>query len=262
VLERFFDDARADLGDAHSHWFVFILGHGGQPHQVCPDEDEGIAGEGGWCRRDCDGLVWMPMAGLSSALAGHHALTGRRVRLVYFQNCAKAVLSTLHASKDCAEHVLASQSILGAPNDYYSRLVEWLVDGLGSSDDGSELGELVARKIVDFEDPCQFGALACFRTSAVPTYLHALDDFFSHAASAISSACSSGDVSPEPLVKVQRPCSTSHFRIRITLPPQKFCLIALFAAPSRRPKRISDQLPRRRQRGPLRGCAGCSSAGL
>ena len=48
-------DAEATFFGARN-WCVAVLGHGGSPDQVCPDDDPGPDGDD----PDADGLRWMP----------------------------------------------------------------------------------------------------------------------------------------------------------------------------------------------------------
>ncbi len=95
------------------NWCVTILGHGGSPDQVCPDDDPAfIADPENHC--DEDGLRWMALSGLAAAVSGLHLRTGGAVRLLYMQNCCKATVHTLLATAPaCADFVLASPLILG-----------------------------------------------------------------------------------------------------------------------------------------------------
>ena len=158
-LEEFIRSAEKDVAEATAgrgarNWFVAILGHGGAPHQVCPDEgvssegggDKGSAGGGGGRGSgggsgsggsdsgggDCDGgggdnLRWMGLDGVGTAVGGLHDRTGGAVRLLYLQNCCKSTALSLHATKRCAQFILASQPILGAPNEYYTFVLRWLI---------------------------------------------------------------------------------------------------------------------------------------
>jgi hypothetical protein len=99
-----------------------ILGHGGRVHQVSPDEDPGYGGV------DADGLQWMDIADIGPALARFNARVTDRLRLVFLQNCCKStieVLSFLQAN-GLSLYVMASQTVLGAPNTYYAPLIQSL----------------------------------------------------------------------------------------------------------------------------------------
>ena len=60
-------DAEATFSGARN-WCVAVLGHGGSPDQVCPDDDPGPDGDD----PDADGLRWMPITGVAKAVTGLH----------------------------------------------------------------------------------------------------------------------------------------------------------------------------------------------
>ena len=168
-------DAEATFSGARN-WCVAVLGHGGSPDQVCPDDDPGPDGDD----PDADGLRWMPITGVAKAVAGLHVRTGGGVRLLYMQNCCKSTLHMVLAAGDCADALLASPLVLGAPNAYYRDTVRALraepaMDGLS-----------LARCITAAEDPAQFGILACFQLTRAAPFFAALENFLGLAAAAVA----------------------------------------------------------------------------
>jgi len=81
--------------------------------------------------------------------------TGKLVDLVYLQVCAKSSIEPLYEFHDVAYFTLASQKLLGAPNQYYSGTIENL--SLSSCFTGEDL----ARRIVQAEDHSMYTTLTC-----------------------------------------------------------------------------------------------------
>ena len=107
----------------------------------------------------------MTTRGLADAL---EQLRGQ-LALLYMQNCCKSSLSVLYELRDVATYVLASQPILGAPNAYYTRFIEWA--GQTERLDGLE----AAQAICAHEDPEQFGLLAAFSMAKLDSFLNSLE---------------------------------------------------------------------------------------
>ena len=68
------------------------------PDEVCPDGAPS---------------TWMSLALLGDVVRGLHVRSGRRVRLLYLQNCCKSTVLSMHNTHASADYVLASQ-----PSEY------------------------------------------------------------------------------------------------------------------------------------------------
>lgn len=81
------------------------------------------------------------------------------IDLVYLQVCAKASIEPLYEFHDIASYTLASQKLLGAPNNYY----EGLLENIDQLQDGD--GATLAKNIVDSEDYAMYNTLTCINNS-------------------------------------------------------------------------------------------------
>ena len=91
---------------------------------------------------------------------------GARVSMLFFQNCFKASLTSFLPFKDISYlYVLASQTILGAPNNYHCSFLISLF--CRPSVSGAEL----ARQICSDESPRSYGVLACLYMPSLNAFL-------------------------------------------------------------------------------------------
>lgn len=99
-----------------NNWAVIVVGHGGKISEVSPDNHSTIHRT----------RTWMKIDQFASAVSNFNQAVGRRVKLLFFQNCNKATLEVLYESRNCAQYTLASQLTLGAPNYYYEGFLKRL----------------------------------------------------------------------------------------------------------------------------------------
>jgi hypothetical protein len=145
------------------NYAIVILGHGGGVNEVCPDESSTSAGA----------MEWMDVVDLGNAIAEFALCVPGKLKFVYLQNCCKASLPALYAmgNLDSSVHVLASQTILGAPNSYYVALLRSMF--VDPPSDGLDL----AKRITRLDSPQYFAVLACFCVGSMSAYIQALDLF-------------------------------------------------------------------------------------
>ncbi|MBD2301954.1 clostripain-related cysteine peptidase [Nostoc sp. FACHB-190] len=118
-------------------WAIAILGHGGRLDEISPDEHPIF----GWTHQ----TKWMNIEKLSQVITKFNNKLGKRVELLFFQNCNKGTIEAHYTFRDTAKYTLSSQLTLGAPNYYYVSLLEFL--GRYPAINGGEL----ATKIIEFE---------------------------------------------------------------------------------------------------------------
>ncbi|MBD2494816.1 clostripain-related cysteine peptidase [Nostoc sp. FACHB-280] len=118
-------------------WAIAILGHGGRLDEISPDEHPifGLSHQ----------TKWMNIEKLSQVITKFNNKLGKRVELLFFQNCNKGTIEAHYTFRDTAKYTLSSQLTLGAPNYYYVSLLEFL--GRYPAINGGEL----ATKIIEFE---------------------------------------------------------------------------------------------------------------
>ena len=142
-----------------SNYLIIILGHGGSILEICPDEDFSS---------------WLSLEDAAIALHSFNLLVKNNLRMLFLQNCCKSSLSAIHSLRSLsAVHVLASPTILAAPNEYYCSLIQSLFVNPNCT-----ALELSAR-IVGYEPSENYGILACFRINNFLQFLESLNIFFS-----------------------------------------------------------------------------------
>lgn len=115
---RAFLDQAATLYDAE-HYAVAVLDHGGGLMELARD--------------DHPQPRWLDVRDVSAAVADFGAAEAGAVELLFLQVCAKGALSPLLATREAATVTLASQGLLGAPNDYYTPTLQALAAQPGLS---------------------------------------------------------------------------------------------------------------------------------
>jgi hypothetical protein len=123
-----------------------------------------------------------------------------RLPLLFFQNCFKSTLSTLLPfSRRPDLIILAAQTILGAPNNYYSDFIISLFCQPDAT--GTEL----SRRISAFESPNTRGILASLNPTSLPAFL-------THFNATVSAAlaCTVSSTSWDQLITALRPFTLTY----------------------------------------------------
>jgi hypothetical protein len=118
------------------HYALFVLDHGGKLDEIGLDEH----GQ----RR------WLSARGAQRELAAWRGRNERRLDALMLQQCGRGSIETYYLLHDEADVVIASQGILGAPNDYYREMLGAIARG--QAPDGAAL----ARAVIDAEPPAMF----------------------------------------------------------------------------------------------------------
>ncbi|MBD1904902.1 clostripain-related cysteine peptidase [Funiculus sociatus GB2-A5] len=127
----------ANLQFQAKKWAIVFLGHGGRLDEISPDghPEPDLASK----------TKWMNIQKLSDIIANFNQQVGKRVELVFFQNCNKGTIEVNYTFRNTAKYTLSSQLLLGAPNYYYEQLFSFL--GRKPEINGGQLAE----KIMEFE---------------------------------------------------------------------------------------------------------------
>lgn len=110
------------------NYVLVFLDHGGMLNEMCLDatSDE-----------------WMNSMEAGKVCADFNRETGGKVRLLFLQQCGRGSIQNIYSFKDSAEYILSSPMPIGAPNTYYTKMLE-KVSG-STSMDGKKLAELIMK---------------------------------------------------------------------------------------------------------------------
>ncbi len=134
-------------------WAIVFLGHGGRLDEISPDEHPGTGLD--------SKTKWMNIQKLSGILENFNQQVGKRVELVFFQNCNKGTIEANYTFRDTAKYTLSSQLLLGAPNYYYEQLFKFL--GRKPEINGGQLAE----KIMEFEPRDMYHSYTAINNRAI-----------------------------------------------------------------------------------------------
>lgn len=134
-------------------WAIVFLGHGGRLDEISPDEHP----EPGLNLK----TQWMNIQKLSGLIANFNQQVGKRVELVFFQNCNKGTIEANYTFRDTAKYTLSSQLLLGVPNYYYEQLFNFL--GRQPEISGGQLAE----KIMEFESSDMYHSYTAINNRAI-----------------------------------------------------------------------------------------------
>jgi hypothetical protein len=158
TLEGALESVAAEL-PARRYALVF-LNHGGKLSQSCYDGTPGSPG-----------ADWMQVPAMADVLSRWRAGLDGEVELLFMQQCGKGTLENGYELRGAARWVMGSQTVVGAPNRYYTAALEAL--SAEPEADGAQL----ARWIVDHETANMFTtytALSSERLEELPARLDAL----------------------------------------------------------------------------------------
>jgi hypothetical protein len=117
-LARFLEQAAA-IYEAR-RYAVVILDHGGSLDQLARDEHPTTR--------------WLPLRDTAAAISRFRAFEPGEVELVFLQVCTRAALSQLYELRDAGRYTMASQLLLGAPNDYYIPVLRGITPEMSGPD--------------------------------------------------------------------------------------------------------------------------------
>ena len=128
-------------------YVIIFLDHGGKLDEIGLDEFP----EERFLRIDSARL----------AINNFNRANGKKTELVFLQVCTKGSVEAIYEFKDVAKYTMFSQTILGAPNFYYTSFFKSLSNSNMANLSGADL----ANKIVDFERDDMYSSLVCVDNS-------------------------------------------------------------------------------------------------
>jgi hypothetical protein len=161
----------AEYAASAEHVGVVIMGHGGGAMQFCPEEAEAGA------------MRWMDVAAAAAELTLFNASISQRIGFVFLQNCCKATLPALWPFRHLKCCLVASPTIIAAPNTYYPALISHLFTCPSASPASA------AAVICNNEQPEDFAILSVFHAANLPPFVAALDAFAAAAVPLTAPSC-------------------------------------------------------------------------
>ncbi|MBE7491967.1 MAG: hypothetical protein HS108_09480 [Planctomycetes bacterium] len=119
-----------------ARYAVVFLDHGGRLSEMSHDETPGPSG------RD-----WLHVVKVAEVIANWRKDLPGRLEHLFVQQCGKGALENYHAFAKAAPWVMASQTVVGAPNYYYTEVVKALC--AKPDVDGKELAALIQKHETD-----------------------------------------------------------------------------------------------------------------
>jgi hypothetical protein len=120
---------------------IVFLDHGGALEQMNYDENPGTSKGKNWMSgRDVGPML--------KAFREKARVAGSDVELLFLQQCGRGSIENLYNFRDAARAILASETIVGAPNTYYSKTIRWM--GGHPEGDGFALGGKIMDTDRDF----------------------------------------------------------------------------------------------------------------
>ncbi len=110
------------------NYVLAFLDHGGMLNQMCLDATSD---------------KWMNSMEAGKVCAEFNKKTGGKVRLLFLQQCGRSSIQNIFSFKDSAEFILSSPVPVGAPNTYYTKMLEKVSES--TSMDGKPLAELIMK---------------------------------------------------------------------------------------------------------------------
>ena len=110
------------------HSALFFLDHGGGLNEVGQDLQPDSS--------------FLTTTSIQKAMKKFNRWSSSTVDLLYLQVCAKSSIEPLYEFRDVSNYTLASQQLLGAPNYYYPKTIQFLSQHPNSS--GAELAKSIA----------------------------------------------------------------------------------------------------------------------
>lgn len=110
---------------------VVFLNHGGALGEMSLDEHPEPGGDN-----------WLYVPEMAAVVSDFNARTGGAVELLFFQQCGKGAIENYYESRHAASVIMASQTVVGAPNHYYAPALQAL--GANPDVDGRELARLIS----------------------------------------------------------------------------------------------------------------------
>jgi hypothetical protein len=102
------------------NYCIVFLNHGGKLNQMCKDNKPF---KNQVRNRQFASSKWLDASEAAKIVTNFNQQTGRKVRLLFLQQCGRAAIQNLYSFADAAEYIMASPLGVGAPNTYYTRTI-------------------------------------------------------------------------------------------------------------------------------------------
>ncbi len=125
-LRSFLKAAREDFPS--KNYLLTFLDHGGKLNEMCEDAGEGKYMDALKCACEC---------------VSFNFETGNRVRLVFLQQCGRGSIENIYNFAGAGDYVLCSPLPVGAPNNYYGKMIEGICQNHGA--DAKSIAETIMK---------------------------------------------------------------------------------------------------------------------
>jgi len=115
-LRKFFEWVQ-QVWEAKNYAVIF-LNHGGSLNQMCCDEQPFENHEK---NKEFFWGKWLRASETGKIVTSFNQKVGRKVRLLFLQQCGRGSIENLYNFVDSAEYIMASPVRVGAPNTYYTK---------------------------------------------------------------------------------------------------------------------------------------------
>ncbi len=139
---------------------VVFLDHGGRLDEICLDEYPEEA--------------FLKIDEVAKVLEDFNQKRAKKIDLLFMQVCTKGVLEAFYEFKDIAHYSLASQTLLKAPNYYYTPLFETL------SNEDISTGLEIAQLIAEYETLDMYNSYTCINHQEFTVFSNLFKDFLNY----------------------------------------------------------------------------------
>jgi hypothetical protein len=172
-LKKYFDWV-CENWKAENYCVVF-LNHGGTLNNMCSDIKPFRKTKE---NNKLQAAKWLPAAQAGKVVADFNHNVAGNVRLLFLQQCARGSIQNLYNFTNTSEYVMASPVIVGAPNTYYTQMLQAV------SNDPNITGKTISQTIMSQDkDYTIYTLLDCNELSKLPEKLEPVLDSFLRAQS-------------------------------------------------------------------------------
>lgn len=139
---------------------VVFLNHGGKLGEMSYDERPG--------KKD-GGQNWLYPPDVGKVITKWRKTLDGENELMFYQQCGKGTLENYYAMKDTAKFVMGSQTVVGAPNYYYTKFIKDVCEN--PDVDGKQIAALITKH----ETPNMFTTYSTFDCEAIKALPAKLD---------------------------------------------------------------------------------------
>ncbi len=125
------------------NYSIIFQNHGGKLNHMCLDQKPSRDHNK---NKQFGSGKWLRASEAAKVVASFNQEAGRKVRLVFLQQCGRATIQNLYNFVDAAEYIMASPLIVGAPNTYYTKTIASVAQ------DPNITGEILAATIMQEDE--------------------------------------------------------------------------------------------------------------